>query len=250
VAPGLKADLTSGRRALAIPPQRRDRLADQVYDRLLEDIVSGRYVIGDRLPAETTMAQDFSVSRPVVREALHRLQADGLVSSRQGSGTFVARVPPRQIIKLAPKGSIAGILRTFEVRIALEGQAARLAAERRSKAQLAGLGEALENMRRAMQRGLPATEADFLFHRSVAVASQNMAFVEILDSLAPTVSAGMTVALAITKQGTELRTARVIDEHVRIYEAIAASEPDSAEFAMRYHIDQARKRLTDRKRDM
>jgi GntR family transcriptional repressor for pyruvate dehydrogenase complex len=97
---------------------------------------------------------------------------------------------------------------------------------------------------------LPATEADFLFHRSIAVASQNMTFVEILDSLAPTVSAGMTVALTITKQGTELRTARVIDEHVRIYEAIAASEPDSAEFAMRYHIDQARKRLTDRKRDM
>jgi DNA-binding FadR family transcriptional regulator len=139
VATGLKVDLASSRRASAIPPQRRDRLADQVYDRLLEDIVSGRYAIGDRLPAETTMARDFSVSRPVVREALHRLQADGLVSSRQGSGTFVARVPPRQIIKLAPKGSIAGILRTFEVRIALEGQAARLAAERRSKAQLAGL---------------------------------------------------------------------------------------------------------------
>src|SRR5205814_1620728 len=104
------------------PAQRRGRLGDQVYGRLLEEIVSGRYVVGDRLPGENDLAQTFEVSRPVVREALNRLQADGLVTSRQGAGSFVARVPPRQIVKLAPGASIAGILRTFEVRIALEGQ--------------------------------------------------------------------------------------------------------------------------------
>lgn len=231
------------------PPQRRDRLADAVYGRLLEAIVSGRYEVGDRLPAETDLAETFEVSRPVIREALNRLQADGLVTARQGAGTFVARVPPRQIVKLAPRASIAGILRAFEVRIALEGQAARLAAERRSSAELAALGTALEAMRKAMEEGKPAQEADFAFHRAVAMASGNHAFAEILDNLGGTVAAGMTVALNITRHGTRLRTERVIDEHVRIYEAIAASEPDSAELAMRYHIDQARKRLTDRKRD-
>ena len=61
-----------------MPPQRRGRLADHVYGRLLEDIVSGRYEVGDRLPAETELAETFEVSRPVVREALNRLQADGL----------------------------------------------------------------------------------------------------------------------------------------------------------------------------
>jgi DNA-binding GntR family transcriptional regulator len=109
----------------------------ELYGRLLEDIVSGRYEVGDRLPAENDFALSFAVSRPVVREALTRLAADGLVSARQGAGTFIARVPPRQIVKLVPRASIAGILRVFEVRIALEGQAARLAAGRRSAAELA-----------------------------------------------------------------------------------------------------------------
>jgi GntR family transcriptional repressor for pyruvate dehydrogenase complex len=231
------------------PPQRRDRLADAVYGRLLEEIVSGRYEVGDRLPAETDLAETFEVSRPVIREALNRLQADGLVTARQGAGNFVARVPPRQITKLAPRASIAGILRAFEVRIALEGQAARLAAERRSNSELAAIHDALDAMTHALEAGKPAKDADFAFHRCVAVASGNMTLVEILDSLSETVGNGMTVALSITRQGTQQRTARVIDEHVRIYEAIAASEPDSAELAMRYHIDQARKRLTDRKRD-
>jgi len=231
------------------PPQRRDRLADQVHGRLLEDIVSGRYEIGDRLPAETELAEKFEVSRPVVREALMRLQADGLVTARQGAGTFVVRMPPRQIVKLAPRASIAGILRAFEVRVALEGQAARLAAERRAAAELARIGNALDAMRKAMEEGKPASEADFAFHRCVSLASGNMTFVEILDNLSGTVATGMAVALGITRQRTQLRSARVIDEHVRIYEAIAASEPDSAELAMRYQIDQARKRLIDRKRD-
>src|SRR4051812_46162166 len=164
------------------PPQRRGRLADAVYGRLLEDIVSGRYEVGDRLPAETDLAETFEVSRPVIREALNRLQADGLVTARQGAGTFVARVPPRQIVKLAPRASIAGILRAFEVRIALEGQAARLAAERRLPTELAAIGTALEAMRKAMGEGKPAQEAqeaDFAFHRAVAMASGNHTFAEI-----------------------------------------------------------------------
>jgi DNA-binding FadR family transcriptional regulator len=240
---------TAAPASAASEPRRRDRLADQVYGRLLEDIVSGRYEVGDRLPAENDFALSFAVSRPVVREALTRLAADGLVSARQGAGTFIARVPPRQIVKLVPRASIAGILRVFEVRIALEGQAARLAAGRRSAAELAQIGRALEAMRKAMEAGEPAFDPDFAFHRAVAVATGNMTFVEILESLAGTISTGMKVALGITRQGTRLRTARVIDEHVRIHDAIAASEPDSAELAMRYHLDQSRKRLTDRKRE-
>ena len=201
---------TAAPASAASEPRRRDRLADQVYGRLLEDIVSGRYEVGDRLPRDD-FALSFAVSRPVVREALTRLAADGLVSARQGAGTFIARVPPRQIVKLVPRASIAGILRVFEVRIALEGQAARLAAGRRSAAELAPIGRALEAMRKAMEAGEPAFEPDFAFHRAVAVATGNMTFVEILESLAGTISTGMKVALGITRQGTRLRTARVID---------------------------------------
>ena len=61
---------TAALASAASEPRRRDRLADQVYGRLLEDIVSGRYEVGDRLPAENDFALSFAVSRPVVREAL------------------------------------------------------------------------------------------------------------------------------------------------------------------------------------
>lgn len=242
--------VASNRSGANAQPQRGNRLADQVYDRLLQEIVSSRYALGERLPAENALAKDFSVSRPVIREALHRLQADGLVSARQGSGTFVLRIPPRQIMQLAPEGSIAGILRIFEVRIPLEGYAARLAAERRSKAQLASIGDALDKLSTAMRKSVPSTEPDFAFHYNIALASRNVAFAELLRHLNPTVSDGMDVTLTITRQSSKQRVERVIEEHVRIYEAIAAAEPESAEIAMRYHIDQARKRLTDRSRQL
>ena len=206
---------TSAPASAASEPRRRDRLADQVYGRLLEDIVSGRYEVGDRLPAENDFALSFAVSRPVVREALTRLAADGLVSARQGVGTLIARVPPRQIVKPC-RGPAS------PASCASSRSGSRWKARRRgsrpggaSAAELAQIGRALEAMRKAMEAAEPAFDPDFAFHRAVAVATGNMTFVEILESFAGTISTGMKVALGITRQGTRLRTARVIDEHVR-----------------------------------
>jgi len=230
-------------------PQRRERLADQIYGHLLEAIAGGRYEANDRLPTEKQLAESYEVSRPVVREALMRLQADGLIISRQGAGTFIAKRPSRRVIELAKAQDIADFLRAMEVRDALEGQSARLAAERHSAEQMASITAALAAMRGALESGTATSELDFAFHRAVAVASGNLMFVEILDALNRTIAGGMGVALGLTKEGTRERMQRVIDEHVRIHEAILSREPMSAEIAMRYHIDQARKRLTDRTRD-
>jgi DNA-binding FadR family transcriptional regulator len=68
--------------------------------------------------------------------------------------------------------------------------------------------------------------------------------------LAAEVRDSMSVALSLTRAGSRERSARVLDEHVRIHDAIAAGDGDGAEIAMRYHIDQARRRMTDRRRDM
>ena len=230
-------------------PQRRERLADRIYGTLLEAIVGGSYEPGSKLPTELQLAESYQVSRPVLREALTRLQSDGMVVTRQGAGTFVVRRPPKRIVELAPAADFAGFLRVFEVRTSLEGTAARLAAERGTAEQKRAIGAALDGMRAALETGTPAAEFDFAFHRAVSVASRNVIFAEILDGFRDTIGAVMGVGLGVTREGSRDRQLRVIDEHVQIYEAILAGEPTSAELAMRYHLDFSRRRLIDRTRN-
>src|ERR1700737_4920718 len=120
-----------------LPLVEPSRLPDRVYEQILEQIVSGDFSVGDRLPSENQLGSDHRVSRAVIREALSRLLADGVVVSRQGSGTFVQRKPERDFLRLAPIGGIADLMRCFEFRIALEGEAAYLAAQRRTDDNLA-----------------------------------------------------------------------------------------------------------------
>lgn len=243
----MNADLAAFAR-LDLRPQKRERLADVLFGQLMQKIASGVYSEGDQLPTEKELCQLFDVSRPVVREALMRLQAEGLVVARQGAGTFVKSRPPRKLVELAPVVELSGFLRCYEVRIALEGQSARLAASRRSEARLKEIGAALATMKAAFAAGSSIRGADFAFHRAIAVASGNDLFPGMLDSLEPLMAGGMDLSLAMTGEGTAEFARRVIDEHERIYEAIANAEPDSAEIAMRFHIDQARLRMTDHRR--
>src|SRR3954451_23564183 len=106
---------------LKLPPRLRERLSDQVYGQILEQIVSGSIREGEKLPTEKEISLSFQVSRPVVREALMQLQADGLVVARQGSGTYVQHRPPQGLMRFVDAS--AGLLRCYEIRMALEGEA-------------------------------------------------------------------------------------------------------------------------------
>lgn len=235
---------------LKLQPKRKERLGDQLYGQILEQIVSGTLKEGDKLPSEKELCLMFEVSRPVVREAMMLLQADGLVVARQGSGTYVQRRPPQGLITLAGASDVAGMLRCYEVRVPLEGEAAALAAKRRSPEQLEQIRTALDELRRAIESRGPASAADFAFHRAVAEASCNGMFVSILETLHGAIENSMTVALNITAQGSAERSRRVLDEHSRIYEAIAMGDADAANLAMRYHINRARQRITDQQQDV
>jgi GntR family transcriptional regulator, transcriptional repressor for pyruvate dehydrogenase complex len=235
---------------LKLVPRRKERLGDQLYGQLLEQIVSGALKEGDKLPSEHQICRSFEVSRPTVREALMRLHADGLVTTRQGSGTFVLQRPSDHLTRLAKVSDIAGMLRCLEVRAALEGPAAALAAQRRTTNQLDRIFAALDALKDAFQEsGVPA-RADFEFHRAVADASGNPLFVDLLEMLNETIEHAMTVALSITRAGSKERARRVIEEHESIAEAIARSDADAASLAMRYHLYRSRQRVTDRQRDV
>lgn len=224
-------------------------MSDAIYGQLLDEIMAGRFSAGDRLPTENQLAQRFSVSRPVVREALQRLQSDGVVMARQGSGTYVQRSPSHRVAELTTQQSLHEVLQVMELRMALEEMAARLAARNRTDEDLRAIELARQTMSDVFGQGVAAKEADYAFHRAIAVASGNALLVEAMDQLSDRMKGAMNVTLSLTREASAQRRVRVLDEHDRIVHAIRVGDADSASIAMRYHLDQARNRLLDRRLD-
>ncbi|HTV70831.1 MAG TPA: FadR/GntR family transcriptional regulator [Rhizobiaceae bacterium] len=221
------------------------KLGDQVYEAILTDIVKGRYLEGSKLPTETALADEFSVSRPVVREALARLRDDGLIQPRQGAGSFVVKRPGSALLRFAPIGSIADIQRCFEFRIAVEPMAARLAATRRDKAMLNTISDLLDAQESAAASDMIDVDSDFRFHKAVADASGNSYFSTTLYSLEESMKTAMLLNRQLSLQNPRKKLHLRQAEHKAIFEAISASDADAAHEAMHNHIDVARRRIFD-----
>jgi GntR family transcriptional repressor for pyruvate dehydrogenase complex len=234
----------------ALVPGRRQRLGDQLYGQILDQIVGGTLKEGDRLPPETELCGMFGVSRPIVREALLRLRADGLVQARQGAGTFVAQRPVARLKTFASTSDVAALLRGLEVRMPIEAAAARLAAERRSPAQLNMIAEAHALFSRQVESAEMSPQTDFAFHIAVAEATGNTFFASALQHLNDVISSFMSLSLNLTRTGPAQRARKVLQEHAEVLEAIQQQDPEAAQIAMLYHIGQARRRMVDRTRDL
>jgi GntR family transcriptional repressor for pyruvate dehydrogenase complex len=234
---------------LIVMPEKKERLGDRLYGQILEQIASGVLRPGDKLPSENQLCQLFNVSRPIVRQALIRLQADGLVITRKGLGTLVQNSPPEGLTRFSQPSDVAHMLRCLELRLAVEGDAAAWAATRRSSAELKRIGRALEVLEAQVKDGAITAAADLAFHQAVAAASGNILFEQVLQSLDEAIRRGMVIALRLTQERSPERSQRVLDEHRAVYDAIARGDAQGASLAMRYHLDRVRQRVTDRTRD-
>lgn len=221
-------------------PDRPVSLPDQLYEQLMAQIAGGALPVGARLPSEPMLARAFGVSRPVVRTALARLRADGLIASRQGAGSFVLRRPRPDFMAQAPLGSAAELLRCFEFRLAVESEAAALAATRRGSEDLAAIERAAGAMAQVFARGEIGADADIAFHRAVAAASQNEMFVRALDMARGPMRDGIATARRLSRALAAERRALVLAEHAAILAAIRERAPETARAAMRAHIDRSR----------
>ena len=236
------AEVTGGAGAGHADPQNW-KLADHVYEQVLERIMTGEFPQGSRLPPEEELSRTLGVSRPVLRQALRRLREDEIIQSRKGSGSYVLKRPDRSILSFAPVGSIADIQRCFEFRIAVEGEAARLAAERRSDDDLKRIGVALEALDECIRAGTLGSDADEDFHLAVCEASGNRFFADARASMQAQIIFGMNLARSLSLQKTAARLELVQSEHVGIYDAIRRRDRGAAETAMRSHIENARRRV-------
>ncbi|MCX7277886.1 MAG: FadR/GntR family transcriptional regulator [Burkholderiales bacterium] len=233
--------------ASSIPRSRRPRgLVTEIVDTLAATIRQGQLPPGEKLPTEVELMARFDVSRTVVREALSKLQASGLVETRHGIGTFVIEPPDTRNFKIAPEdfATVADVIALLELRISLETEAAGLAAQRRTPANLVQLEAALQNFKNAIPQDSDAVPADFQFHMEVARATGNQHFADLMTYLGTMIIPRTRVkTLQHVPEGRLAYLQKVHGEHESIYHAIRDQDSDSARAAMRTHLSNSRERL-------
>lgn len=227
--------------------KRTPNLAHDLVAKLTQSILLGQVLPGDKLPSENTIVQEHGVSRTVVREALSKLQASGLVETRHGIGTFVLERAPEQGLRLNVDTAL-GVRSILELRLGLETQAAALAAVRRTDRQVAQMREALDDYQSLLANNDSCVEADKRFHLLIAEATGNLCFSEIMQHLGRSmiprtrVNAAERGAADLSKLGQLANL-----EHEAILNAIKRQDPDAARAAMWLHLTNSRDRfLADR----
>jgi GntR family transcriptional regulator, transcriptional repressor for pyruvate dehydrogenase complex len=231
----------------AVPARRRPRsLAQELVDSLSTQIRNGEIVPGEKLPTESEIMRAFGVSRTVVREALSRLQASGLVETHHGVGTYALKPSGMGDFRVDPAdiATVRDIVVILELRICLESEAAGLAATRRTEEQLANMRSALDQFRAALVPGGDTVTPDFRFHLLVAEATQNKYFADLMSHLGAAIIPRTRINSAkLAHEDRASYLARVNLEHEDIYEAIRRQDAESARAAMRTHLSNSRERL-------
>ncbi|MFR9777748.1 FadR/GntR family transcriptional regulator [Micromonospora sp. MS34] len=207
--------------SVVVPP--RGHRVRQTIEQLRARILGGEWPVGGRIPTEPQLVAALGVGRNTVREAVRALVHAGVLECRQGSGTYVVSTDELAPV-VARRLTDDRMAEVIEVRRAFEVEAARLAALRRTPADLAALDGALAAREAAWRSGRvdDFVEADAALHTAVVAAAHNAMLAELYASVG--VALRSTVAQAM---GDALEPERYVD-HGRLVEAIRAGDPTRA----------------------
>lgn len=224
--------------------KRSHTLAHDLVAELTQSILLGQIKPGQKLPAENAIVREHGVSRTVVREAISKLQASGLVETRHGIGTFVLERLPEQGLRLNVDTALS-VRSILELRMGLETQAAALAAKRRSPEQLMQMRQALDDYQRLLANNDSCVEEDKRFHLLIAEATGNTCFTEIMQHLGSSMIPRTRVNAA-ERGGVDLAKLGQLAnlEHEAILNAIKKQDPDAARAAMWIHLTNSRDRFS------
>lgn len=231
---------------LVARPKRARNLTQDLVAHFSERIRSGAIRPGEKLPTESEIVLEQGVSRTVVREAISKLQATGLVETRHGIGTFVLDLPSEAEFGIDPTTiiTIRDVLQMLELRISLETEAAGLAAQRCTGEQLKKLRAILDAFKGNLETGGDTVTHDFDFHLQIAAATGNRYFNDIMRYLGTTTIPRTRINTAQLSRNDQVQyLIRLTLEHECIYDAIAQQDPEAARVAMRTHLTNSRERL-------
>ncbi len=214
-------------------------LADKIVSQLRAQILSGGLQPGDKLPTEQELCDATGVSRPVVREAISRLKADGILLSKQGVGVFVVDDKRRMPFRIEPHhyDDQDNLVTVMELRLCVEVESASMAAEKRTVSDIRLIDDALDAMKQEVAKGHSAVEEDFAFHCAVAAATGNQLIEGFLQYLGVFVIPRPTLRIRPTDTGEgNDYLQRLVREHQEIRDAIFAGNKEKAREAMREHL--------------
>jgi len=240
-------------RQLVYQPVTTTRAYENIAAQIEQTITSGQLRVGDQLPGERELAEQFEVSRVVIREAMRNLEARGIVEVRHGSGTYVRSIPSpavTQSLTLLLELEEASLLDLYVVRQALELVAAPKAAQYATPEEIAALRNCLEEMAPLVKQGIHSEDSfrafstkDEEFHRLIAKASHNMPLATLLNAILPLVMSGRLEIINrtggfqrfIARSGRE----NAHEEHANIVNAIANRDPKAAEHFVYQHLQRS-----------
>ncbi|MGY2289511.1 FadR/GntR family transcriptional regulator [Pseudomonas sp. SDO528_S397] len=228
----------------ALPRKRSPGLAHDIVSALSQRILLGQLTPGEKLPSESAIVGEYGVSRTVVREAISRLQASGLVETRHGVGTFVLARDERHGLHLAPDTAVS-VRSILELRMGLETQAAALAALRRTDEQLQQMRQALDDYQDSLDNNDSSVEPDVRFHRLIAQATGNSCFTDVTYHLGNSVIPRTRINAQERGDADLKELGRLANlEHEAILKAIRRQDPDAARAAMLLHLSNSLERMT------
>lgn len=209
------------------------RVNELVYNTIIEKILNKEWLPGMKIASENQLAQNLSVSRMSVREAIEKLAAQGILTKKKGEGTFVNQLTPSiQLNNLIPNMvlDVANILEIHEFREFFEVGSTELCAQRCSPELIEKMQATYDTMCRVNQISQEYAEADFEFHRLIGIGSGNSLIIRLNEIM-------MNLLMLQQKKTNEyLGPAGGLAEHKKILEAIRNRDAEVAGLYMKRHI--------------
>lgn len=219
-----------------VKPQKGSEI---VMQQIMQQIVSGTYLPGAKLPTVVDLAASFQVGRSTIREALSALKAMGWVDIRHGGGTFVSMTLPTDP-EAEDRGGMfehsESLHEVLEVRKFIEVGCASLAAARRSEYNLQELRHILSHMEAALGNEKESEEADIRLHLEIAKASHNTLLIGMMESLTERLKESMSTSRRLWFFAERASAEQLLQEHREIYEAIAIRDEKLAAEKMMGHL--------------
>ncbi|TQL52006.1 FadR/GntR family transcriptional regulator [Ornithinicoccus hortensis] len=209
----------------------RQRLYEQIVQQLLRHVETRGLAPGDRLPPERDLAATLGVSRASISQALVALEVLGVVSVRHGDGAMLLDRRSEHQVLTALRSHQARLPEVIDARAAMEGTLARLAAVRRTDADLAAIDAALDKMEADIDAGARGVDGDKAFHAAITAAGHSPLLARLMAEISELIRETRLESLAQPGRPRESLAA-----HRRITEAIRAGDADGARVAMEDHI--------------
>ena len=217
-------------------------LTERVIQQMRAEIADGTFPVGTRLPTGKQLSERYGVSAAVIREVSEHLRSLGMIESRQGLGSTVLSRVSDSGFRLAGNADATDLAAIFELRIDLEGAAAAMAARHRTEQDVSRMGALLDTLAAQLDDPDHGVEPDIQFHIAVAMATHNPYYLQLLQYMNLQLHHAIRTARVNSSQQPGL-PAQVHGEHVALFDAIRARNPELARQRATEHLRSAAARL-------